>query len=95
MSLTTARIGSSFRDPSGFLFTRDGVLLRQLQERYRPHYELLKSSGLYDALVSAGLLVPYGERPLSEAAEENPGAAFVLRPERIPFVSMPYEWSFG
>jgi hypothetical protein len=95
MSLTASRIGSSFRDPSGFLFTRDGVLLRQVQERYRPHYELLKSSGLYEALVRAGLLVPHDERPLTEAAEETVGAAFVLRPERIPFVSMPYEWSFG
>lgn len=87
------RIGSSFRDPSGFLFTRDGVLLRQVQERYRPHYELLKASGLYDALLRDGLLIPHEECPLSEAAQ--PGAAFVLRPERIPFISMPYEWSFG
>jgi len=89
----TARIGSSFRDPSGFLFTRDGVLLRQVQERYRPHYDLLHGSGLYDALVNAGLMVPHEERPLSEAAA--PGAAYVLQPERIPFISMPYEWSFG
>ena len=89
----SSRIGSSFRDPSGFLFTRDGVLLRQVQERYRRHYDLLHSSGLYDALVSAELLVPHEERPLSEAATD--GAAFVLRPERLPFVSMPYEWSFG
>jgi len=88
-----SRIGSSFRDPSGFLFHRDGVLLRQVQERYRPHYELLRSSGLYEALVSASLLVPHEERPLEEAAA--PGAIAVLRPERIPFISLPYEWSFG
>jgi hypothetical protein len=88
-----SRIGSSFRDPSGFLFHRDGVLLRQVQERYRPHYELLRSSGLYDALVHASLLVPHEERPLTEAAA--PGAIAVLKPERIPFISLPYEWSFG
>lgn len=91
--MAEGRIGSSFRDPSGFLFTTGGVLLRQVQERYRPHYELLKSSGLYDALVRDGLLVPHEEMPLSAAAQ--PGAAFVLRPERIPFISLPYEWSFG
>jgi SAM-dependent methyltransferase len=93
MSAPGSRIGSSFRDPSGFLFTRDGVLLRQVQERYRPHYERLRASGLYDALVADGLLIPHEERPLAEAA--SGGAAFVLRPERIPFVSMPYEWTFG
>jgi ribosomal protein L11 methylase PrmA len=91
--MSPSRIGSSFRDPSGFLFSRDGVLLRQVQERYRPHYERLRSSGLYDALVAAGLLIPHEERPLAEAAAA--GAALVLRPERIPFVSMPYEWSFA
>lgn len=93
MSTAASRIGSSFRDPSGFLFTRDGLLLRQVQERYRPHYERLITSGLYAALVAEGLLVPHVERPLSDAAA--PGAAFVLEPERIPFISMPYEWSFG
>lgn len=86
-------IGSSFRDPSGFLFRRDGVLLRQVQERYRPHYEHLMSSGLYATLVAEGLLVPHEERPLDEAA--RPGAAFVLKPERIPFISLPYEWCFS
>jgi hypothetical protein len=91
--VSDTRIGSSFRDPSGFLFTRDGVLLRQVQERYCAHYELLKSSGLYDKLVREGLLVPHEERPLSEAARA--GAAFVLKPERIPFISLPYEWCFA
>ena len=91
--MTAERIGSSFRDPSGFLFTRDGELLRQVNERYRPHYDLLRTSGLYLALVKDGLLIPHEERPLTEAACE--GAAYVLAPERIPFVSMPYEWSFG
>jgi SAM-dependent methyltransferase len=69
------------------------VLLRQVQERYRPHYELLHRSGLYDALVREALLVPHEERPLEEAAA--PGAMAVLRPERISFISLPYEWSYG
>jgi len=93
MSTDPSRIGSSFRDPSGFLYTRDGVLLRQVQERYRPHYERLMQSGLYAALINEGLLVPHTERPLSDAAAS--GAAFVLEPERIPFISLPYEWCFA
>lgn len=93
MSEPATRIGSSFRDPSGFLYTREGVLLRQVQERYRPHFERLIRSGLYAALTAEGLLIPHEERPLDEAS--GPGAAFVIRPERLPFISMPYEWSFG
>ncbi|HRQ78232.1 MAG TPA: hypothetical protein PLY94_06500 [Gemmatimonadaceae bacterium] len=93
MSDDPTRIGSSFRDPSGYLYRRDGVLLRQVQERYRAHYEQLMSSGLYAALVAEGLLVPHEERPLAEA--DGAGAAFVLRPEPLPFISMPYEWCFA
>jgi len=93
MTHDPSRIGSSFRDPSGFLFRRDGVLLRQVQERYRPHYEQLQTSGLYAALTAEGLLVPHTERPLSEAAAH--GAAYVLQPELLPFISLPYEWCFA
>lgn len=93
MSDDPTRIGSSFRDPSGYLYRRDGVLLRQVQERYRPHYEQLMASGLYAALVAEGLLVPHEERPFAEA--DGAGAAFVLRPEALPFISLPYEWCFA
>ncbi len=91
--MTGSRVASSFRDPSGFLYTRDGVLLRQVQPGYAEHYALLKTSGLYDALIAARLMVPHEEMPLELA--ESPGAAHVLRPDQIPFVSFPYEWSFG
>lgn len=88
-----ARIGSSFRDPSGFLFTSGGTLYRQVQPSYAPHYEHLRTSGLYDALVAEGLLVPHVEARLELAPE--PGAYRIIQPERIPFVSLPYEWCFG
>lgn len=87
------RIGGSFRDPSGFLFSRDGILYRQIQPSYAQHYDHLKSSGLYDALVARSLLVPHEEIGLNQAM--LPGAYRVVRPERIPIVSLPYEWCFG
>jgi len=31
------RKGDSFRDPSGFVFFREGVLYRQINEQYREH----------------------------------------------------------
>jgi hypothetical protein len=84
---------ASFRDPAGFIFTRDGVLHRQVQPAGRESYDRLMSSGLYDALTTAGDLVPHQEVDIAAAAA--PGAYKVLRPQAVPFVSYPYEWSFG
>ncbi len=81
----------SFRDPSGFLFVRDGQLYRQINFAYQPHYERLMASGLYDKLTAEGWLIPHEEAPVSLG---YPGAYRVLRPQPVPFVSYPYEWSF-
>lgn len=83
----------SFRDPSGFVFTRGDALLRQVQDSYREEYDSLMHSGLYASLVDAGLLIPHVEVEL-DAAPRN-GAYRVLQPERVPFVSYPYEWCFS
>lgn len=88
-----APLASSFRDPSGFLFERDGTLYRQVNERYRPDYDRLVESGLYHALVDEGALIPHTE---VDTAPLAPDIAYkILEPERVPFVSYPYEWSFG
>jgi hypothetical protein len=51
------------------------------------------SSGLYSKLVEAGLLVSHQETSLGAA--ERPEVYKVLRPQRVPFISYPYEWCFG
>ena len=89
----TRRVAGSFRDPAGFLFTRDGVLYRQVNERFRAEYETLRSSGLYDALIERGLLIPHDEVDIEPADAAT--AAVVIRPERVTFVSYPFEWSPG
>ncbi len=87
------KLAASFRDPSGFLFSREGVLYRQVNQSYREDYDLLISSGLYAALAEKKLLVPHRE---VEISPEYPAAAYkVLQPEPIPFISYPYEWSFS
>ena len=91
--MSSGSLGSSFRDPSGFLFTRDGTLYRQINQVYREHYDRLMGSGLYAELTEAGLLIPHTEVDLPPA--EPPSAYRVLRPEPIPFISYPYEWCFS
>lgn len=86
-------VSASFRDPSGFLFTRGGILYRQVNLAHREHLDAMSQSGLYEDLVRAGLLIPH------EEVDEAPAAAAiaykVIRPEVVGFVSYPYEWSFG
>jgi hypothetical protein len=86
-------LGASFRDPSGYLFWKDGVLYRQINQLYQPHYDHLLTSGLYKNLVEAGLLIPHEESDLALADSDD--AYKVIRPESIPFISYPYEWSFS
>jgi len=84
---------SSFRDPDGFVFARDGTFYRQVSRGYAENYERLMKSGLYATLVRSALLVPHEEVRMEEA--EGRGFYRILRPERIPFVSYPNEWCFS
>ncbi len=86
------RVAGSFRDPAGFVFTRDATLYRQVNPRFAEHYDHLMASGLYQALTGAGLLVPHDEVDVVPSAGE---AHRVLRPEMVDFISYPYEWCPG
>ncbi len=87
------KIAASFRDPSGFLFTREGRLYRQVNQSYAADYQRLMESGLYTALIKAGLLVKHEEASIEPA---DAAIAFrVIAPEMVPFISYPYEWSFS
>jgi len=84
---------SFFRDPSGFIFMRDGCVYRQINTIYKENYELLVKSGLYRELADEGLLIPH-----EEVASANPlpsNAYKIIKPEVVPFISYPYEWSFS
>ena len=86
-------VPASFRDPSGFVFTRGRVLFRQVNQSYAANYRLLMESGLYQRLVAAGDLISHeevgGSRGLTQDAFET------IQPEPVSFVSYPYEWSFS
>jgi len=91
------QLSASFRDPSGFLFSRGGVLYRQVNRKYEQDYACLMESGLYEKLVKAGLLIPHIEVDQVPAESETARAVAhkIIQPERVPFISYPYEWSFG
>ncbi len=94
MENNTNSLSSSFRDPSGFLFTREGILYRQINEAYQPVYEKLISSGLYQVLIKKGWLIPHVEMPQIKPANKE-CSFLVIKPEKINFISYPYEWCFS
>ncbi len=90
----TGQLGASFRDPAGFLFTREGVLYRQINQAGAEDYSALMSSGLYEKLTKAGILIAHAETDLPFSSLDSRGYK-VIQPERVPFISYPYEWSFS
>jgi 23S rRNA U2552 (ribose-2'-O)-methylase RlmE/FtsJ len=83
---------SSYRDPSGFIFEKEGILYRQVNISFKDHFDHLIQSGCHADLVIKKLLI----------AHENTGANLTgstdqyvtIRPEPIEFISYPYEWCF-
>lgn len=85
----------SFRDPAGFVFEREGVLYRQINKDGVVDYEAFIQSGLYQQLVDEGLIVQHQEVPVFDGLEPDDRRYKIIRPERMPFISYPYEWSFS
>jgi len=84
---------SSFRDPSGFIFFQEGVIYRQINKFYQEDYDLLVNSGLLSKLHELHLLIPSVEVDLKPV---KTGDIYkIIRPEKIPFISYPYEWCFS
>jgi ribosomal protein L11 methylase PrmA len=91
--MVNEKISSSFRDPSGFLFNRNGRLYRQINSSYKENYDFFMSSGLYQALAKAEILVSHQEVDIEAA---SPGTVYkVIQPKKISFISYPYEWCFS
>ena len=83
----------SFRDPESRVFYSGGDVYRALSAEGLADFEALRESGLLDdERVVATEQVENGAVDRSVLVHEPAG---VLRHERIPFVSYPYEWTFS
>ncbi|RIV41341.1 class I SAM-dependent methyltransferase [Micromonospora radicis] len=82
----------SFRDPANRIFHAGPDVLRALDETAAAHWRALAGSAFFPPLMAAGKVCGTEELP-AQAAPANWAA--LLRHERIPFVSHPYEWSFS
>ncbi len=69
------------------------MLYRQVNRVFADEFDACSSSGLYDELMADRLLVPHASVDVALALTTDAHA--VLEPERLPFISYPYEWCFG
>lgn len=91
--MNESRLAASFRDPSGFVFRRNGEYFRQINLSYKDEYDLLIGSGLYENLVNDNLLIPHRE---TRADSPEPALVYkIVRPDPISTISYPYEWCFS
>ncbi|MCX2981307.1 class I SAM-dependent methyltransferase [Halieaceae bacterium IMCC14734] len=93
-STSTGRLDSSFRDPSGFVFSHEGSIYRQINAAGRANYDQLMQTGLYKQLIEKNLLIPHTE--IYDSTELLPKHAYkIIQPSQLPYISYPYEWCFS
>lgn len=104
MSISTKEISSSsFRDPAGCVFRENNEVYRQVNLVYKPHYDMLIESGLYEVLIKKDLLIAHQEIEFRIEIEQQgnltcgtkPSVYKICKPKNVPFISYPYEWCFS
>lgn len=83
---------ASYRDPSGFIFEKDGTVYRQVNKIFKEDFDFFISSGCYKHLADNSLLITHDVVKENSTVDKN--CYTVLKPEQLSFVSYPYEWSF-
>ena len=82
----------SFRDPTSRVYLSEDAVWRGLDAEALADFEVLAATPFFTQALASGQVVA------SELAPEHPDGleawAGVLRHERIPVISYPYEWSF-
>ena len=64
-------VSASFRDPSGFVFSVNKEIYRQVNTHYKENYDLLMTSGLYENLTKSGLMVSHQETSIKSVSPES------------------------
>ncbi|MDX6257119.1 MAG: hypothetical protein QOJ11_3453 [Frankiales bacterium] len=88
---------ASFRDPSSTVFYADGDVYRGLGDVAAGDWKAVSDTSFFPRALKDGRVV--GTEVLSGEAAEAIGLPrpwpVVLKHERIPFISYPYEWTFS
>ena len=85
----------SFRDPDSRVYREGDEILRALSERGLADWEALSATRFFAEAQESGTIVRTELREGAPSPPDFPTTAAVLRHERVPFVSYPYEWPFS
>lgn len=85
----------SYRDRNGAVFYRDGRVLRYLSERALGNWERLRQASFFKERCLQGSIVDTRTVHAEKEGISLGAWAGVLEHDRIPYISYPYEWSFG
>jgi precorrin-6B methylase 2 len=81
----------SYKDSAARVVLQEGVYYRYIFNEYKQEYDALMQSGLYEALIAKGYLIPHAELEY----EGNETSIYKqLLPEQIHFQSYPFCWSY-
>ncbi|MEI9943092.1 MAG: hypothetical protein WDN26_02635 [Chitinophagaceae bacterium] len=92
MTLPVIPHPSSYRDPSGFIFEKEGMLYRQVNISFKEHFDYFIQSGCYKSLTEKGLVISH--EVINDNLTGRNNSYTTLKPEKIPFISYSSEWSF-
>jgi len=92
MSSQPKPLPSSYRDHSGFVFEKDGVIYRQVNQVFKNDFEKFIQSGCYEKLANKDFVVKHQQ--LNTNLTGSPDWFTTLAPEKISYITYPYEWSF-
>jgi len=82
----------SYKDSAARVVLQEGVFYRYIFNEYKKEYDALMQSGLYQALIAKGYLIPHSELKY----EGNDATVYKqLLPEQIHFQSYPFCWSYS
>lgn len=95
----TTRVAGSYRDPSGYVFSRNGHIFRAIDANCHEVLRGLAAEGLLAELVEHRQVVGtrFVDDPALRAAlsAEHPGREHFLEHDVLPLISYPYEWSLS
>jgi hypothetical protein len=85
----------SYRDRDGTVFYRGGRVFRSLSGEAAENWRRLQQAPFFETCRDSGKIIESWDVDAREAGWPTAESAAILEHARVPFISYPYEWTFG